>query len=142
MLYFFPDMKHCLMIGDVLKSEVSVKWIYLLSTIGWQMNYGTLSMRLDVCSLLLLGSREWLIGRRLSWPLTILAPYILYTKGRHRGAYPLSHCIKLLCNFRVSVKVNHSTLVYIVYYNVKLLALIIYKCINYITLNTSYIFIL
>ena len=90
-------------------------------------------------------------GRRLSWPLTILAPYILYTKGRHRGgvrrkphpyAYPLCHCIKLLCNFRVSVKVNHSTLVYIVYYNVKLLALIIYKCINYITLNTSYIFIL
>ena len=80
-------------------------------------------------------------GRRLSWPLTILvAPYILYTKGRHRGS--LSHCIKLLCNFRVSVKVNHSTLVYIVYYNVKLLALIIYKCINYITLNTSYIFIL
>ena len=58
------------------------------------------------------------------------------------NAYPLSHCIKLLCNFRVSVKVNHSTLVYIVYYNVKLLALIIYKCINYITLNTSYIFIL
>ena len=41
-----------------------------------------------------------------------------------------------LCNFRVSVKVNHSTLVYIVYYNVQLLALIIYKCINYITLNT------
>ena len=39
----------------------------------------------------------------------------------------------------VSVKVNHSTLVYIVYYNVKLLALIIYKCINYITQNTSYI---
>ena len=55
---------------------------------------------------------------------------------------PLSHCIKLLCNFRVSVKVNHSTLVYIVYYNVKLLALIIYKCINYIALNTSNIFIL
>ena len=35
MLYFvFPEMKHCLMIGDVLKSEVSVKIIYLLSTIG------------------------------------------------------------------------------------------------------------
>ena len=62
----------------------------------------------------------------------VLAPY----------AYHLSHYIKLLCNFRVSVKVNHSTLVYIVYYNVKLLALIIYKCKNYITLYTSYIFIL
>ena len=36
------------------------------------------------------------------------------------------------------MKVNHSTLVYIVYYNIKLLALIKYKCINYITLNTSY----
>ena len=85
------------------------------------------------------------------WSPAVLAPYILYTKGGigvgcgvapHPYAYPLSHCIKLLCNFRVSVKVNHYTLVYIVYYNVQLLALIIYKCINYITLNTSYIFIL
>ena len=33
--------------------------------------------------------------------------------------------IKLLYNFCVSVKVNHSTLVYIVYYNIQLLALII-----------------
>ena len=97
-------------------------------------------------------------GRRLSRPLTIQAPYILYTKGRHRGgvgqapphpyAYPLSYCVKLLCNYRVSVKLNHSTLVYIVYYNVWLLALIMYNihnitiCIIYITLNRSYIFIL
>ena len=34
MLYFvFPEMKHCLALGDVLKSKVSVKIIYLLSTI-------------------------------------------------------------------------------------------------------------
>ena len=44
------------------------------------------------------------------------------------------------------VKVNHFTLVYIVYYNVWLLALIIYNihtikmCINYITLNRLYFF--
>ena len=67
--------------------------------------------------------------------------YILYTKGRHRGGMCVSHCIQLLCKFHVSVKVHDSTLVYIVYYNVQLLALIIYKCINYITLNTSNIFI-
>ena len=87
-------------------------------------------------------------------PFTIQAPYILYTKGRHRVgvgrkphpkpyAYPLSYCVKLLCNYRVSVKLNHSTLVYIVYYNVWLLALIMYNihnitiCIIYITLNRS-----
>ena len=70
--------------------------------------------------------RDW-VNNNLRSP-AVLAPYILYTKGRHRGGVRLnlSHCIKLLCNFRISVKVNHSTLVYIVYYNVKLLALIIY----------------
>ena len=80
------------------------------------------------------------IGRRLSWPFTILVPYILYTRGGVRCctppyAYPLSHCIKLLCNFHVSVKVYHSTLVYIVYYNVQLLVLLIYICHTFLFYN-------
>ena len=47
-------------------------------------------------------SPQWMPRPFQFHSLTILAPY----------AYPLSHCIKLLCNFRGSVKVNHSTLVY------------------------------
>ena len=84
--------------------------------------------------------------------LVVLQP--LYSVGRVAGCpgpspfwppiyYTQRVSIKLLCNFRVrlcnfrvSVKVNHFNLVYIVYYNVQLLALIIYKCINYITLKT------
>ena len=38
------------------------------------------------------------VGRRLSWPLTILAPYILYTKGRHRsGVRRKPHPAPTLC---------------------------------------------
>ena len=47
-------------------------------------------------------SPQWMPRPFQFHSLTILVPY----------AYPLSHCIKLLCNFRGSVKVNHSTLVY------------------------------